>query len=66
MYLTKEKKLEISNKRSDFARRIEVDITDDGIKKGCMVFCKFEELTNVIDALTELRDLLTKETGFRF
>jgi len=31
-----------------------------------MVFCKLTELTDVIDALTELRDIIKKETGIQF
>ena len=66
MYLSKDKRQDISNARSDFARRVGIDVTDDGVKKDIMVICKLNELTDTIDALTELRDIIEKETGIRF
>lgn len=66
MYLSKDKRQDISNERSDLMRRVGIDVTDDGVKKDIMVFCKLTELTDVIDALTELRDIIKKETGIQF
>lgn len=66
MYLSKDKRQDISNERTDLLRRVGIDVTDDGVKKDIMVFCKLTELTDVIDALTELRDIIKKETGVQF
>ena len=68
MYLSKDKRQDISNARSDFLRRMDIDIscTGDGVRKDIMAFCKLTELTDVIDALTELRDIIKKETGINF
>ena len=66
MYLSKDKRQDISNERTDFMRKVGIDVTDDGVKKDIMVFCKLTELTDVIDALTELRDIIKKETGIQF
>jgi len=66
MYLSKDKRQDISNERTDLMRRVGIDVTDDGVKKDIMVFCKLTELTDVIDALTELRDIIKKETGIQF
>lgn len=68
MYLSKDKRQDISNERSDFLRRMDIDIsgTGDAVRKGIMAFCNLTELTDVIDALTELRDIIKKETGIQF
>lgn len=66
MYLSKDKRQDISNERTDLLRRVGIDVTDDGVKKDIMAFCKLTELTDVIDALTELRDIIKKETGVQF
>ena len=66
MYLSKDKRQDISNERTDLLRRVGIDVTYDGVKKDIVVFCKLTELTDVIDALTVLRDIIKKETGIQF
>ena len=68
MYLSKDKRQDISNERSNLLRRMDIDIsgTGDAVRKGIMAFCKLTELTDVIDSLTELRDIIEKETGIQF
>lgn len=73
MYMNEEKIKEINKayraKRTAFSGT-DIAITNScngtGIKKGIMVFCNIDEISQVISELTDLRAAIEEETGVRF
>lgn len=70
MYLSKEKRLAINEAMREARGNVKVELSDSlggaGLRKGIMLFADLDELTAIIDDLTVLRDIIEKETGFRF
>ena len=70
MYLSKDKRQDINNQLAEKFHKTRISLSDSlggtGIKKDVFVFCELTELTNTIETLTALRDIIEKETGFRF
>lgn len=70
MYLTKEKRQAINDAMREARGKGKVELADSlggaGLRKGIMVFADLDELTEIINDLTVLRDIIERETGFRF